>query len=1054
MKLFKRLLISLLIIPFLLIGLMIVLLYYKQSDIVQHLIQTANKDFNGQVVLLNSHISPFENFPYISIDLEKLKVYETKDTTQKPIINVNDIYLGFDVLTLLSGKTDVKLIKLKNGSIHLIQRKNGEFNITNAFKTNSEIENTSEEFHLDLKSILIENIDISKINEENKLEIETYIHHAKSKFKTSDEHLMIGLDSKMTLNLIYEGDTTFLKHKHININSQFDYLKKEQKMIVIPSELDFEHAFFDFEGSVDFKNDIDVDIKILGNKPNFDLFMAFAPEELTPTLKKYENEGKIYFDAAIKGKVANGQQPRVDVNFGCEHAYFVNTSSNKKLDDLNFKAHFTNGKNRNIESMQFSLMDFSSKPEAGIFSGYLKVKNFLSPEIDTKIVSDFDLDFISKFLEIKDLKDLRGKVKLTMNFKDIIDLNNPEKAIERLNESYFTELIVKDLGFNSSGFHLPISNVNINATMEGHKASIKQFKALIGKSDISIKGSISDLPAIIHHSKDQVTSTLDIQSKLFDIKELTQFKKHTGIDKQIENLSLKFTFNSSAKAFTESPNLPVGEFFIDNLYAKFKHYPHTLHDFHADLFIDSSDFRIIDFKGMIDMSDFHFSGKLKNYDLWFQEKPKSDTKIEFDLTSNLLQLHDVFAYKGENYVPEDYRHEELRDFKLHGHVDMHFNDSLKSTDLYLDNFTALMKMHHFKFEKFKGRFHFEDQHLMVQKFSGKIGKSDFLMDMNYYLGKNEVIKKRDNHFCIKSNHLDFDELFAFKPVEAKNQQSVSAEHEKGFNIYELPFTHMTFDANIHHLKYHTYLINNFSTKLRTTPSHYLYVDTLRLNAADGTISMNGYFNGSNKDKIYLSPRIKLDKVDLDKLMLKFENFGQDHIVAENIHGIITCVVSGKIHVHRDLVPILDDSDVNIDVEVIKGKLENYAPVLALADFFKDKNVSKILFDTLKNHIEFHKGSIEFPLMTINSSLGFIEVSGKMDKNNNMDCLFRVPLKLVTGVARQKLFGGSKENEIDPEQEDEIQYKDDSKKIKYVNLKLTGNSENYKITLVRKVEKSK
>ncbi len=167
--------------------------------------------------------------------------------------------------------------------------------------------------------------------------------------------------------------------------------------------------------------------------------MAFAPEELAPTLKKYENEGKIYFDASIKGKVANGQQPKVDVNFGCEHAYFVNTLSNKKLDDLNFKAHFSNGENRNIESMEFSLMDFSSKPEAGVFSGYLKVKNFKSPEIDTKIISDFDLEFLSKFLEIKDLQDLKGKIKLTMNFRDIIDLNNPERAVERLNESYYTE---------------------------------------------------------------------------------------------------------------------------------------------------------------------------------------------------------------------------------------------------------------------------------------------------------------------------------------------------------------------------------------------------------------------------------------------------------------------------------------------------------------------------------------------------------------------------------------------------------------------------------------
>ena len=31
---------------------------------------------------------------------------------------------------------------------------------------------------------------------------------------------------------------------------------------------------------------------------------------------------------------------------------------------------------------------------------------------------------------------------------------------------------------------------------------------------------------------------------------------------------------------------------------------------------------------------------------------------------------------------------------------------------------------------------------------------------------------------------------------------------------------------------------------------YVYIDTLHLEAAGGKIEMSGYFNGSNKDKIY------------------------------------------------------------------------------------------------------------------------------------------------------------------------------------------------------------
>ncbi len=1051
-KIIKRLLIGVILVPLLLISALIAILYAKQDSIVQELISTLNKDFKGEVVIEDSHISPFANFPYISIDLDHLKLYEDKSRKGKPILDVNDLYVGFDLITLLSGKMDINLIKIKNGKIHIIQDKNGEFNILKAFASDAPVENAEEEFHLNLKSIQLENVDITKVNMENLITIELFINKIKSKFKTSPEHLMASLDSKFVINVIKDKDTTFFKHKHVVLKTKLDFLKKEEKLIITPSDFDLEHAQFDFEGSIDLKNNTYLDLKIKGHKPSFDIFYAVAPEELIPVLNKYNNKGKIYFDAELKGSIADGKIPKINVNFACENAFLHNTETNKKLDELNFKAFFTTGDSSKLETMEFRLTDFSSKPEAGNFSGHLLVKNFASPQIDTKIISDFDLEFLSKFLGAKDLQNLKGKVKLTMNFRDIIDLNNPEKAIEKLNESYYTELQVTNLSFKSKSYHLLIEKLNISAVMEGHEASIKNFNLVIGKSDLSINGSISDLPAIIHHTKDPVKAILNIKSNYLDIQELTAdpTKKKHGVDEQISNLSMKFTFKSSARAFTESPNLPVGEFFIDDMYAKMKHYPHTLHDFHADVFIDSTDFRVIDFTGMIDKSDFHFNGRLKNYNLWFMDVSKGDTKMEFDLTSKLLKLEDVFAYKGENYVPEDYRHEELRELKLHGHTDLHFNKKLQSIDLYLDQFSTKMKMHQYKFEKFKGRVHYEDEHLMVQDFSGKLGKSVFEIDLNYYLGKDKAIKKRDNHFGINAAHLDFDELFAFNP--APTTKSVTPQdHEKGFNIYELPFTDMTFDLNIGHLNYHRYLIHNIKGKLRSTENHYLYVDTLSFIAADGKFNMRGYFNGSNKDKIYFSPVLKMEKVDLDKLFLKFENFGQDHMVSENVHGKLSGKITGKVRMHRDMVPIIDDSELHMDIEVTEGKLEKYAPLTALADYFKDKNVAKVLFDTLRNHIDMNKGTMSFPLMTINSSLGFIEVSGKQDMNFNMEYFIKVPMKLVTGVARQKLFGGGKEAEIDPEQEDEIQYKDPSKKIRYVNLKLSGNSENYKINLVKDKE---
>jgi hypothetical protein len=1049
---FKKLLLTVLIIPLLLFIIFTTLLYYKQDTIVKELVQTINNDFVGEISLKNSHISPFANFPYISIDLEEVKIYQDKNKDKAPILDLNDIYLGFDLWTLISGKFDIKSLKLKDGYIHIIQDSNGEFNITKALGSNKKTNESSEALHLDLKRIEIFNVEINKLNEENNVLLDIKISKAKSKFKTNEIQTTVSLDSKFVLTLIKEGDTTVIKNKNFDIDTKLKYTNATQILDINPSEVYLEDALFKMKGNIDFDDDMNIDLKFEGAKPNFDLFIAFAPEELAPALKKYENKGKVYFDCSIKGKSINGHNPKIDANFGCSDAYFANTLNRKKLDKLQFKGHFTNGEARNTSTMEFSIMDFGARPEAGLFSGNLIVKNFDSPDIDLKLISDFELDFLAKFFNLDNLKNLKGSVKLTMNFRDIIDLEHPEKSIEKLNESYFTELMIKDLSFSSPQYHLALNDLDVSATVKGSEATLDYFNMKVGKSDISIKGIVSDLPAILHHSEQLVTTKLAISSKYLDIFELTKTGKQGNkpVNEQIENFSVKLAFKSSAKALLESPNLPIGEFFIEDLYAKMKHYPHTLHDFHADVIIDEQDFRIIDFKGEIDKSDFHFSGKLYNYDLWFKEKPLGDTKIEFSLDSRLLQLEDLFAYGGENHVPEDYRHEEFRKFKIHGFTDLHFKNGLQSADIYLDQLEATMKVHPLRFEKFSGRIHLEDQNLTIEKLAGKIGKSSFLANMSYYYGNDNKSKKRSNKFTINAPHLDFDELFNYNPPPL-NPKTKAVNHEMAFNIFQIPFPDMDFHFNIKHLKYHRYLLDDFYMKFRSQKNHHIFIDTMSLFAAGGYINIKGQFNGSDKNKIFFNPDIRLKNVDLDKLMFKFENFGQDHLVSEQLHGKLTGRLYGQIHMHADLIPIINDSEIHLDVEVTKGRLENYGPMLYLADFFKDKNLSKVLFDTLSNHIDITKGITSIPKMLINSSLGFIEISGKQDMDFNFEYFLRVPLKLITKAGMSKLLG-KKTDEIDTEKEDEIATLDPNKKVRFINIKMSGNTDNYKITLAKEKKK--
>ena len=1019
--------------------------YFQQDRIVQEMVVRLNHDFEGRLEIEGSHISPFVNFPYISIDLENIRIYESKADSSELLLHVEDAYVGFDLWSVLNGSFKAKKIKLSEGNVKLIQHKDGSFNILNALSSEQDSVKQEEEAstHLDLQAIELVNIDLFKLNEENNILLEAFIEEAYSSFSTSEEAMKISLESKLLFNLIIGNDTSFLHHKHVSLQTALDLNTKTNQLSIQPSEVLVEKALFLMEGSVDIADDMNLDLHFSGNKPNFDLFLAFAPEKLNPVLQQYNNGGKIYFDATIKGPSINDHSPQINVDFGCSEAFIKNTAVNKTVEELYFEGHFTNGEKRDPSTMELVVKDFRAKPETGAFSGNMVIRNFETPEFDIQLISEFDLGFLAEFLNINNLEDASGYVSLEMNFHDIIDLTQPEKSIERLNESYFTKLKVQNLNVKSTAYPLQIKNLNIDAQMDGHKALIDRFDLKVGNSDLSVKASISDLPAILHHTNIPVKAVLDIESDLLDIKQLTSQLKDTAshIDEQLKDLSMRFTFKSSAKAITESPHLPLGEFFIEKLHAQLTHYPHELHDFNADVFIDTANFRIIDFTGMIDQSDFHFMGKLENYDLWFAETPVGDTKIDFNLRSDLLQLDDLFSYKGENYVPEDYQHEEFSNLHLHGMAALHFDKKLVSTQIAIDKLDTKMKVHPMRFERFKGDFYMDSTVFRATNVSGQLGNSDFILNYTKYL--QDSLNSKPDVFSLKSAQLDFDQLFAYNPSPASETNSPES-HEEGFNIFEVPFSDLHIQLDIADLTYHRFHLKAFNMAARMQEDHYIYLDTLSLNAAGGAIGLNGYFNGSDPKAIYFSPTMKVKDVDLDKLLFKFENFGQDHLVSENLHGRLSGGIKGKIHMHADMVPIIDDSEIHIDMRVVDGSINNYAAFEALSDYFSDKNLSRVRFDTLQNRLDFDAGTLTIPNMSINTTLGYFELSGKQQTDLSMEYYVRIPVKVITKAGMIKVFGRNKKD--DSQQEDELRQAEEAKQSTFLNLKITGTPEDYKVSL--------
>lgn len=1022
------------------------IVYHNQNVLTQRAISAINEQFVGELTIQDSYVSPFANFPYISIDLKGIKFYESKAVDSKPIYEAEDFYVGFNIWDIIIGNYSVKKLKIIKGYLHVVKYENGDINLLLAkgITEEKDVPENEDALVFDLAGIVIEKFDITYSDLAQKNDFVFHVGSLQSDFRFQEGHIFINLLSDLVFDYDKEGANTFFADKKIHLDLELDYFEELQQILISPSKFKLEDAMLGLSGEIkSLEEGMDLDLKINGEKPDFNIFAAFAPKEVGEILSRYKNEGEVYFLGSVKGLIAKEESPAISVEFGANNAYFLNPTIDKKVDALQFSGFYTNGKDRNLKTSEIQLQNFSARPDQGTFQGRLIVKDFEDPFIKVNLNADLDLGFLGEFFEVEGLRGITGQVILNMDFDEMIDMDLTSKGLATVQESLQSEIFLKGLSFSVPGLEHAVKGANGYAFMKNGKVVLDSLSFKMGNSDFAFSGELDDFPVLLHGAKLPLKASFNAKSKHIDLAQLIPADSSgTKTEEVISDFEIKMSFQTTGHELLNYEYVPQGEFFIEDFYAKLKHYPHVFHDFEVDLLIEENTIEIKDFKGEIDKSDFLFTGKIDNYRKWFQVDKVGKSSFDFDLISNQLKINDLLRYDGVDYLPETYRNEIFSEVKLKGNVDLNFQGGFQSADLHLKKMEGKMKIHPLKLENFQGKLHYEKEYLSLDNLSGKMGTSDFRLMLGYFMGEKDSTAPKRNYFHLQAKTLDLDALMGFEGFKT------DTNHQDAFNVFELPFSNMDFSMEIEKMNYHTFWLENVVAKARTTTDHYLYLDTLGLSLADGTLGVNGYFNGSNPDEIYFHSTMKAKKLDLDKLLIKFENFGQDYLINENLHGLVSGTITSKFLVHPDLTPIIEKSNAKMDLTIYQGSIVNFAPMDAMSDYFSDRNLKNIRFDTLSNTFDLKGGILNIPKMTINSSLGFIELSGKQSLDLNMDYFIRVPLAMVTQVGFRSLFGGKNKNEIDPEQEDAIVYRDADRRIRFVNINMKGTPEDYKISLKR------
>ncbi|RFM29089.1 AsmA family protein [Deminuibacter soli] len=1061
-----------------LVGVAVGILVTQQQRLVNMAVQELNKQLNGELVVGGSDISLFQNFPYISIGLKNVQLYANKQKSSKPIYEAEKMYMGFSLPDILRHKYNVKAIVLKNGHLDLVQQTDGQLNIVAASQmhqdTTAAKDTSNVQLDLHINKVVVKNMLVSYIDQKNGQHIAVKIERIQSALHYDSAQLSTDLKGTMVFDYTRPGDTTLFRNKHVSTEIKLSYDKATQVAALPVGKLKLEEAAFNINGTANLRSNT-VDFKFSGDRPDFKQLFAFAPEDIAKELKHFKYDGRLNFDGTVKGSIKNGQLPHIELNFACSNAWLHNTDANKKLDSLAFKGYYSNGAGNSLKTSELRLLNMNARPGEGVFRGNIVIRDFTDPKILMQVNSELEIGFVGAFLGIKDLEHVTGHINLNMDFKELVDLSMPQKAMGKLTQGIQSELTVRDLTFRIPSNPYLVEHLNLHAAMKDGFLKLDTLFCNIGNSDFHVNGSISDLPALFHHQEKPVTVTLSAHSDKMILKELLAFdsSKSSKVKEEIYGFNIGMSLETSVNELTHPNPLPKGKFKITQLRAAFKQYPHAFHDFGAALTISDTSLLLRNFAGLIDSSDIQFSGRVNNYALWFNKVMRGKTLVAFDLKSQHLAMRDLLGRYSRQYVPKDYHNEVGSQIWLRSKTELRYDSVFKFANIKIANISGELKKHQFKLDSISGNIKFGADHFVkLDTLRGKIGRSDFNVSMRLYTGKDTARMKKENYLQFASRFLDVDELTNYKlsAADAATENNVAAafdttgtvavktvstpavSHDSGFNIFQVPFINFKAAVNIGKIKYRKLWLKNVVSNIRMQENQQLFLDTLALDIAEGRLAAHAQFNGTNPNKIFLKSLINATDINIEKMMLKLDYFGQDYVINKNIKGRLTGQIKSFVLVHPDLTPYIDQSRAQLDINIYNGVLVNFAPMQAMSSYFKDKNLKMVRFDTLRNKLTFKDGALTIPNMNINTSLGFMEISGKQALDMQMEYYLRIPLKMVTQVGFRMLFG-KKQEEVDPDQVDAIEYRDKEKKVRFMNIRISGTPDNYKIGLGKAPKKT-
>ena len=527
--------------------------YYK-DDIGRSVLLRVNNIQSGELSFEDIAFNPFKHFPSISIELNEVGYYEHKEEVRSidtlPIVQLENLYISFDVIDLVKGNVNVSQIILENGQVNLITYADSTFNLTNALLHQDTLVNkidttkqVVENFDVDLKRIALSGIKVSYNNIPNNTNSSYTINTLDASLNIQDEKINSKTNTQFNINKINQTGGFLLSNKQVKIESSLIFDRNANTIQIESSKLMFDKANFSIDGKLDLNQKGLIDVTVKGNDKDFSVLSLFLSEAGINNIKG----GNLFFNGIIIGQLFD-EIPMIDFSFGMKDVEIQIPNTKEKITQLNLNGTFKSGEKKDLSDASLNIKDLTAKLPGGNMDGHFSIENFTNPILDIEFKMKADVYGFDKIFNIKMIDSLSGKMEIGAKYIGIFDLSS-KTIIEKTDSAM--------ISFENLSFVIPdvnqVRNINGLIQLKNDTAFFNSLELEIGTSDFNINGSLTNLFSLFINVDKNIEGDLQILSNTYDFPDFFKYDLNVAnsFPYRIKDVNLNVNVLTSAMDLTE-----------------------------------------------------------------------------------------------------------------------------------------------------------------------------------------------------------------------------------------------------------------------------------------------------------------------------------------------------------------------------------------------------------------------------------------------------------------------------------------------------------------------